>query len=74
MVEGGDKPARHYRIKRGAAGNIKRLENGEEVESLCVHPRGVPDEDANLAQMLHLLHNEDELRRTANITPLRRTA
>jgi hypothetical protein len=24
--------------------------------------------------MLHLLHNEDELRRTANITPLRRTA
>lgn len=66
-VEGGNRPARHYRIERGTHGNIKRLENGRVVESLCVQPSSVPIPDANLAQMLHLLHDEEGLRRKAGI-------
>lgn len=67
MVEGGERPARHYRIERGTHGNITRLEGGRPVETLCVQPGGVPTEDANLAQMLHLLHDEEGVRRIAGI-------
>lgn len=69
-VEGGDKPARQYRIYKGTHGNIKRVEDGREVESICVQPTGVPEADANLAQMLHLMHDEEGLRRTGNIRRL----
>jgi hypothetical protein len=75
MVEGGEKPARRYRIYRGSAGNIKRLDaEGNEVESWCVHPRGIPDCDVMAGQMLHLMHDDEGLRKTANVTPLRRAA
>lgn len=75
MVEGGEKPARRYRIYRGSAGNIKRLDaEGNEVESWCVHPHGIPDCDVMAGQMLHLMHDDEGLRKTANVTPLRRAA
>jgi len=58
-----------YKLRRG--NTILRLENGQPVESLCVHPTGVPAGDTLLAQKLWLETNEEELRRTANITRLR---
>jgi hypothetical protein len=69
---------RVYRIREGIAGNVRRVERvGRryvEVEQLCVHPDGVPVEDVMLAQKLWIEHDEAVFRRTANITPLRRSA
>lgn len=58
-----------YRIYKGTHGNVKRLdERGREIEKLCVQPDNVPDFDAMLAQKLHIEFNEDDFRKTANIT------
>lgn len=58
-----------YRIYTGTHGNVKRLdERGKEVESLCIQPDNVPVYDAMLAQKLHIEMNEDEFRKTANIS------
>lgn len=73
-------PAGHrYLVKRGHAGNVRLLDGDTEVEALCCHPdmhddemRRLPDEDAVIAQVLALRHDEDGFRRTANITYLRR--
>lgn len=60
-----------YRIYRGSHGNVKRLSHsGKEIESLCVQPAYVPEGDCMLAQKFHIEHNEEEFRRTANITQL----
>lgn len=59
-----------YRITKGSHGNILRLVRGRPVERLCVQPGGVPTADINLAQMLHLMHDEDGVRRLAGITQL----
>lgn len=56
-----------YRIKWGTHGNVKRIVDGREFESLCVAPNDVPVGDAMLAQVLHIQYNEEEFRRTANI-------
>lgn len=69
---------RRYRIRCDTErhGNIIELDPaGVEVARLCVAPDGyLPLEDALLGQLLFLQHDEDALRRAANITPLRRTA
>lgn len=69
---------RRYRIRcdKERHGNIIELDPaGVEVASLCVAPDGyLPLEDALLGQLLFLKHDEEALRRAANITPLRRTA
>jgi hypothetical protein len=64
---------RIYEIRRGRHQNVYRLdENGHAVEQLCCLPRGeVPDGDVMLAQMLHLLCNEEQFRRIANRWDLR---
>lgn len=60
-----------YRIYRGSHGNVKLLnQSGKEVEKLCVQPHYVPEGDCMLAQKLHIEHNEEDFRRTANITLL----
>jgi hypothetical protein len=60
-----------WRIRaRGQAGNVDLMpEIGDEREaSFCCHPPGgLPDADAHLAQMLHLVTDEDGFRRTANL-------
>lgn len=58
---------REYRIRRGIAGNVKLIEQGQEVESLCAHPNGVPREDVVIAQVLALRTDEESFRATANI-------
>ena len=57
-----------YEIRRGIHQNIYRLNGeGRVVEQLCAAPRGdIPEGDAMLAQMLHLMVNEEEFRRVAN--------
>lgn len=57
-----------YEIRRGIHQNIYRLnDEGRIVEQLCAAPRGdIPEGDAMLAQMLHLMVNEEEFRRVAN--------
>lgn len=65
------KVGNRYRIKRGTHGNVKRVnEHGKEIESLCVQPSGIPVADCMVAQKLHIEFNEDEFRKTANITRL----
>lgn len=60
-----------YRIYKGTHGNVKRLDDkGKEIEKLCIQPDNVPDFDAMLAQKLHIEYNEDDFRKTANITRL----
>lgn len=60
-----------YRIYRGSHGNVKLLNpSGKEIEKLCVQPSYVPEGDCMLAQKLHIEHNEDDFRRTANITTI----
>jgi hypothetical protein len=63
---------RRYRIRRGWAGNVTVIDlKGREVEKLCIHPDiSVPQEDNLLAQKLLLEADEEEFRRTANITRL----
>jgi hypothetical protein len=71
-----------YRIKRGTAGNVYRIEDGKQIESLCIHPRtsiydddrqylgDLPVEDVIITQKLNLEADEAEFRRIANITRL----
>lgn len=60
-----------YRIKRGHAGNVVRVDVGREVERYCIHPAEfVPDADAMLAQKLLLEADPAEFRRIANRTAL----
>ena len=65
-----------WRIRRdGQAGNVDELEQpgGARVASWCCHPPdGLPDPDAHLAQLLHLVTDEDGFRQTGNRTPRRR--
>lgn len=72
-----------YRICRGVTGNVTRMVDGVQVESLCAHPHmsqmdnlgrwvgRLPVEDVLVSQVLTLLTDEAEFRRVANITPLR---
>lgn len=60
---------RHYRIRRGRAGNVIELDRatGRPLCSYCCHPIDlVPDEDTMLAQKLMLEHQEDDFLRLAN--------
>jgi hypothetical protein len=62
---------RRWRIEaRGQAGNVLLLPSdaaAREADSFCCHPPGgLPDADAHLAQMLHLVTDEDDFERTAN--------
>lgn len=61
-----------YRIARGRAGNIYRLDkSGKPVTRLCVHPEELlPSSDNVLAQYLALHSDEQQLLRTANHTKL----
>lgn len=64
MVQG-----KHYRIEQGSHGNVRLLDGkGHTVESYCVQPRGVPDEDAMLSQKLALELAPTEFFRKANVT------
>ena len=60
-----------YRIRnRGQSGNVDLMpEIGNERDAtMCIHPPGnLPAADAQLAQLLHLVTDEDGFRRTANI-------
>lgn len=67
-----------YRIHRGWAGNLKRVEvDGQDrekvVESLCIHPANgkIPDCDNLVAQLMLLRTNEEQLRSVANISSYR---
>ncbi len=67
------KSKRHYRIRRGRAGNVYLLDGpcGREVKKLCCHPNErVPDADTMLAQKLLIEFNEELFLKTANITDL----
>ena len=57
-----------YEIRRGRHMNVFRLGlEGKPVEKLCCLPGGgVPEGDVMLAQMLHLMTNEDRFRKKAN--------
>lgn len=57
-----------YRIDQGTHGNVKLIEEKENkiLGSYCIQPADVPDEDAMLAQKLHLEMNEEEFLRVAN--------
>ena len=59
---------RRYRIRRGRAGNVFRLdEQGHQVKRYCIHPViDCPDEDTMLTQKLWLEKNEELFLRTAN--------
>ncbi len=56
--------------------HIKVWTNGEVVEELCVHieDRSVPPTDSVLAFLVMLQANEQELRRMANIYPMKKAA
>lgn len=60
-----------WRIRnRGQSGNVDLMpEIGDEREATyCAHPPGdLPDADAYVAQMLHLVTDEDDFKRTANL-------
>ena len=61
-----------YRIRnRGQAGNVDLMpEIGNERDvSYCCHPPGqLPNADAHVAQMLHLVTDEDDFLKTANVS------
>lgn len=59
---------RRYRINRGRAGNVERIdENGKRLSRYCIHPViNCPDEDTMLTQKLWLETNEELFLRTAN--------
>jgi hypothetical protein len=64
VVEG-----KHYRIEQGSHGNVRLLDaKGHTVESYCVQPRNVPDEDAMLSQKLALELAREEFFAKANVT------
>lgn len=58
-----------YRIDRGRTGNVKLVDERDEViESYCIHPSGVPDADTMAAQKLMLEADPETFVRVANIT------
>jgi len=67
------KSGKIYEIRRGMHQNIYRLDDqGRPVEQLCCLPQGqVPEGDVMLAQMLHLMVNEEGFRKVANRWELR---
>ncbi len=73
VVRGSD--GRRYRIRRGGqSGNVDLLpEVGDEREAtFCAHPPGrLPDPDAHVAQMLHLVTDAPDFRKIANVHYLR---
>lgn len=63
---------RMYEIRRGIMHNVFRLdEQGRAVEELCCYIPEVPEGDNLLGQMLHLMANENEFRRSSNRWELR---
>jgi hypothetical protein len=67
------KSGKIYEIRRGMHQNIYRLDGqGRPVEQLCCLPQGqVPEGDVMLAQMLHLMVDEEGFRKVANRWELR---
>jgi len=67
------KSGKIYEIRRGIHQNIYRLDDqGRPAEQLCCLPQGqVPEGDVMLAQMLHLMVNEEGFRKVANRWELR---
>jgi hypothetical protein len=65
---------RRYRLTEGWAGNVQVFDdNDRHVETLCIHPRvHAPMGDHLLAQKLMLETDEEQFRRTANITQILR--
>lgn len=61
---------RKYRIDRGQHGNVKLLnERDQVVESYCIQPKGgLPDADAMLAQKLLLETDPESFRQISNVT------
>jgi hypothetical protein len=60
-----------YRIYKGRGGNIKKIVDGKEVVSMCVHVADyIPDDDNVLGQLLALHTDAAQLERTANHTRL----
>jgi hypothetical protein len=65
---------RRYEIRRGIAGNVHELDqDGSDVASLCCHPLSTPEGrlpviDVVITQMLALISDEENFRRTANFT------
>jgi hypothetical protein len=62
---------RRWRIRAtGQAGNVHLMgAEGQTLASACCHPPGhLPNEDAHVAQMLHLAADEDGFVQTANIS------
>jgi len=60
-----------YRIHQGTHGNVRELgPDGRERYLWCAQPDHVPTEDAMLAQMLLLKHDEAAFRRVANRRPI----
>jgi len=60
---------RRYRVRRGRAGNVERLElTGHPTRRYCLHPAdaAVPEADVMLAQKLLLESDEDAFLRIAN--------
>lgn len=60
-----------YRIRKGTSNNVFLLnDEGAEIMRFCIHPQGVPDGDAMLAQKLMLETDEKSFTRIANKTQL----
>lgn len=69
-----------YRLRNGVAGNVLKIVDGEITEALCCHPDtavydddddyvgDLPISDILVSQVLALRHQEDQFRRTANIS------
>lgn len=69
----GSRTGRTYRIRRGYAGNVDLLDaDGHAEVTYCAHPPDVPAEDADIAQMLALVTDEDAFLAVANVTSRRR--
>lgn len=60
---------RRYRIRKGWAHNVERLDNtGQKMHTLCAHPVDpVPEYDNMLAQKLMLEHDEANFLKIANV-------
>jgi len=62
---------KQYRLYKGRAGNVRKIENGKEVDKLCAHPvPSLPDADNVLAQFLALHTDEAAFNQLANHTRL----
>lgn len=62
---------RRYRVSDGSHGNLSLVdEHGNVLKKLCVQPTGIPKHDVMAGQALHILDNEEEFVRRANVTSL----